>query len=385
MSIDTQILHLANAPKDPFSSDTLPLYQTSGYKIDLDQGFNQEYFYSRFENPTRTVLQTQLKKLDHALYAHASTSGISAINTVVSLLQAGDEIIFNHNVYGGTYHLLRSISEPNGISIKQVDMRNIAQLKRAITPATKLIFMESPSNPSQHICDIRAVVEVAKNHGILTALDNSVISSYFQQPLDLGVDFAIQSATKYLCGHGDVTAGVISVATKENELKIKTLIYAQGNALSPYDSWLLHRSIKTLGLRIKQQQSNALEVAKYLESNPSIPEVYYLGLTSHPQHDLHNSQASGYGALISFTTHSVEFSKAFIKNASDFFKVTGSFGSLSSSISLPSLMSHYSVFKCPYSAKSFSPDLIRLSVGIEDCDEIISALDKAIMKTVNTF
>ncbi len=382
MSIDTQILHLPNAPEDPFYSDAAPIYQTAGFHVDIDQGLDQPYFYSRIENPTRMALQRQLAVLDNACYAHASTSGLSAINTVLSLLQSGDEIIFNNCIYGGTYSLLKKIAEPKGIKIKQVDMRNIEAIKKVISPSTKLIFMESPSNPVHHICDIRAVVKLAKNNNILTAVDNSLVSSYFQKPLDLGVDFTIQSATKYLCGHGDITAGVISVASKANEEKIKTLIYGQGNALSPHDSWLLHRSIKTLGLRMRQQQQNAIAAAKYLSTQSIIPQVHYLGLESHPQHELHLSQASGFGAMISFNTPSIEFSKAFIKNAKGFFKTTSSFGSISSSLSLPATMSHYAVFGCKDAVKSFTPDLVRLSIGIEDESDIIQALDQALHHTI---
>jgi cysteine-S-conjugate beta-lyase len=381
MDIDTNLLLMSRQEKDLFNSDIAPLYSSTSYNIDINHIEEQEYSYSRIENPTRTLLQEQLAALDNAIYSHASPSGLSAINTILSLLQPGNEIIFHNNIYGGTYNILIHLASTKGIILTQVDMCNSNNIKNSISKSTKLILMESPSNPLQEICNIREICLLAKNNNIMTAIDNSVISSYYQKPLNLGVDFSIQSATKYLCGHGDITAGVISVSKQLNKIKITEALYRQGNALSPHDSWLLHRSLKTLGLRMKTQQATTLVVAKFLNGHPLIKKVNYLGLTSHPQYELHRSQASGTASTLSFNTKSIDFSKELIKNMSDFFKVTPSFGSVNSSVSLPYLMSHQNIFSCPLAKKTFTPDLIRISIGIEQQSDILNAINNALEKT----
>ena len=383
MNENTKILRVHNESGNNYQSSVLPLHPTASYSIDINNLNNQEYTYSRIENPTRSSLQKQLAILDNALYSHASPSGLSAINSVLSLLPYESEIIFHNNIYGGTYNALKYLESERGIKLVQVDMRETKNIKKVINNKTFMIYMESPSNPLQHICEIQEICEISKNSNIVTVFDNTVISSYFQKPLNYGVDFCIQSGTKYLSGHGDISAGVISVSSEENKKKIKELLYRQGNALSPNDSWLLSRSLKTLSLRLNTQQQNCYQVAKFLQKKSVIKNIYYLGLSSHPQYELHKQQSTGSASVIAFNTKSLSFSKELIRHMSDFFEVSLSFGSIRSSISLPFEMSHQNIFNCPNARKTFSPDLIRLSIGIENINDILHAIDKAIFNCSN--
>jgi cystathionine beta-lyase len=334
------------------------------------------YDYSRSGNPTRTVLEEQVASLENADRAFCFASGMAAISAVTRLLSTGDEILAGDDLYGGAYRLFSKILNRTGIGVKYSDACDLERFAAQITPKTKLLYVESPTNPLLRIVDIRALAGLAHRHGALLCVDNSAMSPYLQNPLDLGADIVVHSATKYLCGHSDVTAGVVAVRRPDVAEQIYFLQNGEGSALGPFDCYLLLRGIKTLKLRFDAQQANALKIAKHLVAHPAVKRVYFPGLENHLGHDLHMKQARGAGALISFETGSFDFSKQFVE-ATQIFRISVSFGSINSSISLPGCMSHASIPAEVRKARCLATDLVRLSVGIEDADDLIQDLDRA--------
>jgi cystathionine beta-lyase len=307
---------------------------------------------------------------------------MAAISTVTRLLRSGDEILADSDLYGGTCRLFSKVIDRYGITARYVDARDLEHFEQQITPHTKLIFVESPTNPLLRVIDLRRMAEVAHAHGALLCVDNSSMSPYLQNPLDLGADIALHSATKFLGGHHDVTAGVIVVKNKALAEQIYFVQNAEGSALGPFDSFLLLRGIKTLKLRIDCQQQNTLAIARFLASHKQIKQVYYPGLSESCDFDLQRSQARGSGSVLSFTTGSVETTKAIAEYA-EFFHITVSFGSVTSSISLPGTMSHASVPAKLLAERNLPPDLARISVGIEDVEDLIADLDQAIRRATS--
>jgi cystathionine beta-lyase len=375
MKFASQLVAFNPCPADPFSPVATPIYQTSTFEQEHADQFGR-YDYSRSGNPTRTILEEQLARLENAERAFAFASGLAAISSVTRLLSAGDEILACDDLYGGTYRLFSKILNRTGVSVRYADACDLPAFAAAITPKTKLLYTETPTNPLLRICDIRALADLAHGHGALLCVDNSAMSPYLQNPLDLGADIVVHSATKYLCGHSDVTAGVVAVKSPDLAEQIYFIQNGEGSALGPFDSYLLLRSIKTLKLRLDCQQSSARRIAEHLNSHPAGPRVYYPGLTEHAGHDLHARQARGAGAVISFSTGSFEVSKR-IAEATRIFRVSVSFGSVNSSISLPGCMSHASIPAEIRNSRAFGADLVRLSIGIEDVDDLIADLEQA--------
>jgi cystathionine beta-lyase len=306
---------------------------------------------------------------------------MAAIRTVTGLLGAGDEILADSDLYGGTCRLFSKVIDRNGIVVRYADARAPEQFEQQITPRTSLVFVESPTNPLLRVIDLRRIASIAHAHGALLCVDNSSMSPYLQNPLDLGADIVLHSATKFLCGHHDVTAGVIVVKDEALADQIYFLQNAEGSALGPFDCFLLLRGIKTLKLRQDCQQRNAQTIARFLASHKEIKQVYYPGLKESCDYELLHSQARGAGSVLSFTTGSVEVSKAIAEHAK-FFHIMVSFGSVNSSISLPGTMSHASVPPEVQAQRNLPPDLVRISVGIEDEEDLIADLDQAIHRAV---
>src|SRR5580765_3058518 len=295
----TQTIH--SIPVDELTGAiSVPIYQTSTF-VQEAPGENKGYDYARSGNPTRAALEKLIASLEGGAVGSAFASGLAAIDAVVKLLKSGDEILAVDDIYGGAFRLFTHIYEKFGIKINYVDTTNAENVFNAITPNTKLIWIETPTNPTLKISDIEAIAKIAKAHHCLLCVDNTFASPALQQPLSLGADIVVHSATKYLGGHSDLIAGL--VVTKEKELgdKIKFLQNACGNILSPFDSWLVIRGIETLHLRIKQHCASALIVAKFLEKHPSVEKVYYPGLKSHPNHEIASKQATAFGGIVSFT------------------------------------------------------------------------------------
>ena len=375
MKFATRLLRFDSCPGDPYRPVATPIYQTATFEQERADGFGP-YDYSRSGNPTRTVVEEQVARLENASRAFCFASGLAAIATVTRLLASGDEILAGDDLYGGSYRLFSRILNRTGVHVRYADACNLAAFRDSLTLATKLVYIESPTNPLLRIVDISALAELAHRHGALLCVDNSAMSPYLQNPLDLGADIVIHSATKYLCGHSDVTAGVVAVRDPDLAEKIYFLQNGEGNALGPFDSYLLLRGLKTLKLRLDCQLRNAQSVAEFLAAHPLVRKVHYPGLAAHPGHALHKAQARGAGAVISFETGSFEFSRK-LAEAVKLFHITVSFGSINSSISLPGCMSHASIPAEVRAARSLPSDLVRLSIGIEDESDLIADLAAA--------
>jgi cystathionine beta-lyase len=371
----TQIVNFDACPGDPHGPVATPIYQTATFEQESATEFGA-YDYSRSGNPTRTVLEQQLARIENAQRAFCFASGLAAITAVTRLLRPGDEIVAGDDLYGGTCRLFSKILPHSGVTVRYVPESSLAGFEEAIGPNTRIIYIETPTNPLLRIIDIVALAKIAHARGILLCVDNSLLSPYLQNPLDLGADIVVHSATKFLCGHSDVTAGVVAVNDPELADRIYFVQNGEGAVLGPFDSFLLLRGLKTLAIRLDRQQQNAQQIAEFLERHPLVRRVYYPGLESHPDRDIHNAQARGFGSVFSFETGSLELSRQIVE-AARIFNITVSFGSINSSLSLPSRMSHASVPDELRKRQSVPMDLVRVSVGIEDAEDLIADMEQA--------
>jgi len=363
------------------------------------------YDYTRSGNPTRTALETLVAGLENAHSAFAFTSGMAALNAVVHLVKAGEEIIASSDLYGGMHRLLTKVAARNNIQITFVDTANLDALRKTISDKTRLIHFETPSNPMMRISDLREISKIAHERNILVSVDSTMMTPYLQKPLALGCDIVVHSATKFLSGHSDVMCGVVCVKTEEIAREIGFYQNAEGTGLAPFDCWLLLRSIKTLALRVERAQQNAEKVAEFLSRHPAVKHLHYSGAipnpkkhkpiswgknqfnvgekleqiqqvnisSSHFAHRLHMSQSRGGGSVLSFETGNVEFSRRVV-DACRLLKLTVSFGSCNSLVEMPCIQSHASI---PADQRTLPEDLIRVSIGIEDVRDIIDDLERA--------
>jgi cystathionine beta-lyase len=373
----TELIHFEPSG-DEYQANTPPLYQTATF-AQKDLADMCEYDYSRSGNPTRTLVQNKIAKLECGTHAFLFNSGMAALNAITFLLSSGDHIIAGDDAYGGTHRLLSQCLPKCGIHCSFVDTTNIDAVRSSFTDNTRLLLIETPTNPLHKISDIQQLAEIAHENNACLVVDNTFLSPWLQQPLLFGADIVVHSATKHLGGHSDLTAGVVVVNNDALAKKIAFIQNAEGGALSPFDSWLLLKGLKTLGLRIEREQENAIYVANYLKNHPAVTEIYYSGFEDHPGHALHKQQSRGPGTIISFECESSAFAKKFVSTVK-IFKLSVSFGSLNSLICLPSLMSHASV---PEEMCQFTNKLIRLSIGIEDVDDLIADLEQAFTTTLN--
>lgn len=394
LDVDTQLVNYnPGGDKDPYGSSVMPLYQTSTFMQPGADKFG-DYDYTRSGNPTRDSLQLQIANLENSPGARAFcfTTGMAALTAVSHLVKAGEEVIVNDDSYGGTYRLMSRVASKQGISVRYVNMagkHGPANLADALTPLTRLVMIESPTNPMQRICNIRELSKLCHANdcqnkgGTLLSIDNTMMSPILQRPLELGADIVIHSATKFMAGHSDVMAGVAIVkdrADADNKSLAENLYFyqnAEGTALAPFDCWLVARGLKTMALRVRQQMSNAEQLAAWMSTVPLFTRIYYAGMKSHPDYDIHSSQASGGGSVVCFETGNLALSKHIVTNTK-LFKITVSFGSVNSLISLPGNMSHASIPADVRAAREFPVDLVRISVGIENIDDLIFDLKKTI-------
>jgi cystathionine beta-lyase len=376
MSSTTQIIH--SIPVDPLTGAiSVPIYQTSTF-VQEAPGVNKGFDYARANNPTRQALENLVAELEGGSAGAAFASGLSAIDAVVKLLKTGDEIIAVDDIYGGAFRLFTQVYEKFGITVNYVDTTNAENIFNAITPKTKLIWIETPTNPTLKISDIAAIARIAKTSNCLLCVDNTFASPALQKPLTLGADIVVHSATKYLGGHSDLIAGI--VVTKERELgeRIKFLQNASGAILSPFDSWLVIRGIETLALRIKQHCASAQQVAEFLEQHPDVNKVYYPGLKSHINHDIAAKQSKGFGGIVSFTlkNDTEEAAIQFVKSTK-LFKLAESLGGIKSLLCHPANMTHKSIPAEKRRAAGVADSLIRLSIGLEEAEYLIADLEQA--------
>jgi cystathionine beta-lyase len=364
------------ASRDPFGAISPPIYQTATFHQPAASEFG-EYDYTRTANPTRTLLEQQLATLEGGLHACAFSSGMAAITALTRLLRTGDHIIAGNDLYGGTVRLLDQVLSRAGICVSYIDTTDLEEVRGSLTERTKLALIETPTNPLLRICDIKALAQLVHSAGAILAVDNSMLSPCFQQPLALGADVVIHSATKFLCGHSDVTAGALITNDAQLFQQLAFQQNAEGAGLSPFESWLLLRGMKTLALRVAHQSASAGAIADFLSRHPAIKNVYYPGLTDHHGHQLHRSQATGDGAVITFTTGDTSLSERFV-SATQLFDIAVSFGSVHSTISLPAAMSHASIPQPLKERMAPPPDLVRLSIGIEDADDLVDDVAEAL-------
>ena len=373
----TRILH--SIPVDELTGAiSTPIYQTSTF-VQEAPGLHKGYDYARTNNPTREVLENLLASLENGSHGFAFASGLAAIDAVVKLLQSGDEILAVDDIYGGAFRLFTHIYQKFGIRINYVDTSDINQLADAITQKTKLIWIESPTNPTLKISDIASISRLAKANGCLLCVDNTFASPASQKPIDLGADIVVHSATKYLAGHSDLIAG--AVVTKSSTLaeKIKFIQNASGAILAPFDSWLVIRGIETLPLRVRQHSENAQAVAEFLQQQELVHQVYYPGLSTHANHNIAKKQQRYFGGVVSFDLKVNDISAATqLVKSTKYFKLAESLGGVKSLICLPAEMTHKSIPVEIRQAAGVTDSLIRLSVGLEHPDDLIQDLQVAL-------
>lgn len=337
------------------------------------------YEYTRSLNPTRKALETKLASLEQAKYGLVFSSGLAAETTLLlSLLKPGDHIVAFDDLYGGTKRLFNQVFSKYEYAVSFVDATVTSEVERAITPSTKLVWLESPSNPLLKLTDIKAIAGITKKHGLILVVDNTFLSPYFQNPLALGADIVVHSSTKYIGGHSDVLGGTVLL---NNEAYYEKIHYHQnsvGAVLSPFDSYLTLRGVKTLALRMERHQQNALEIARFLESHPRIKKVIYPGLNSHPQHELAKTQTSGFGGMLSFELEGTTADAESFLERLRLFALAESLGGVESLIELPAVMTHASVDKAVREKIGVTDTLIRVSVGIEDVKDLIADLNQAL-------
>lgn len=362
--------------RDPYGAVVPPIYQTATFRQPnaVDCG---EYDYSRSGNPTRSLVEAQLAALEEGRHALAYGSGMAAIAALTRLVAAGEEIVAGDDLYGGTTRLLAQVAPQQGIRVRWADATDPEALAAALSPATRLVLVESPTNPLLAVVDLAAAASAAHAAGALLAVDNSLLSPALQRPLALGADVVVHSATKALCGHSDTTAGAVVTADPDLHRRLAFHQNAEGTALAPFDAWLLLRGIKTLALRVERQCATAARVAQLLATHPEVERVLYPGLPEHPGHAVQCRQASGAGPMVSFSTGDAGRSRRVV-DALRLFTITVSFGGVGSVASLPRYMSHASVPADLAHRLAPPRDLVRLSLGIEDADDLLEDLDAAL-------
>jgi cystathionine beta-lyase len=371
----TRLLTFDPAPGDRFTPANTPIYQTATFRQQDATEFG-EYDYSRSGNPTRAVVEKQIAALENGTRGFCFSTGLAAITAITRLVSPGEEILACDDLYGGTYRLFSRILAKRGISVRYVDFTNLDAVAAAISSNTKLVYLESPTNPLLQIIDIASVSEIAHRSGALVCVDNSTMSPYLQRPLELGADIVLHSATKFLCGHSDVMAGAVVVSDDQLGEELYLVQNGEGAGLAPFDSFLLLRGMKTLSLRLDRQQSNARAIAEWLDTQSAVERVYYPGLAGEKQLRIHRAQASGDGAVLSFVTGDAELSRTIVE-ATKLFNITVSFGGVNSTISLPNYMSHASIPPHLRQQKSIPADLVRISVGAEDVEDLVDDLSQA--------
>ena len=357
----------------------VPIYQTSTF-VQEAPGVNKGYDYARSGNPTRRALEDLLAKLEHGHSGYAFASGLAAIDAVVKLLSAGDQIVAIDDLYGGAFRLFEQVYRRFGIDIVYVDTTEPAAVAAALTDKTKLVWLESPSNPTLKVSDIQAIAAVAHAHGALLCVDNTFASPVLQQPIRLGADIVVHSATKYLGGHSDLIAGAVVAATAELGQQLKFIQNASGGILAPFDCFLVIRGLETLALRVERHCNTALKVARYLQTRPEVAAVYYPGLETHPNHAVaKQQQPGGFGGIVALVLKDdTQQAATRVVTSTQYFKLAESLGGAKSLLCHPATMTHKSTPAAQRRAAGVADSLIRLSVGLEDADDLIEDLGRAL-------
>ena len=378
MKFNTKVIHGKQEHDPAYGSVMPPIYQTSTY-AQTTPGGHKGYEYSRTHNPTRNALENALASIENGNYGLAFSSGLAAIDTIIKLLKPGNEVISTNDLYGGSFRLFTKIYENFGIKFHFIGMEKSSNIKAYINNNTKLIWVETPTNPMMNIIDVKAISEISKKHNILLAVDNTFATPYLQQPLNLGADIVMHSATKYLGGHSDVVMGTLTVKDKNLANKLYFIQNASGAICGPQDSFLVLRGIKTLHIRMQRHCENGKVIAEFLENHPKIETVYWPGFKNHPNHDIARSQMKDFGGMMSFITKGNDYDAA-IKTVErlKIFTLAESLGGVESLCGHPASMTHASIPKEEREKAGVVDSLIRLSVGIEDIDDLIADLHQAL-------
>src|SRR5579863_1468355 len=378
MGFSTDAIHVGQEPDPSTGAIIVPIYQTSTF-VQEELGKHKGYEYARTSNPTRAALERNLAALEAGRYAFAFASGMAAVNVVMSLLKAGDHVVAGHNLYGGSFRLFERVLRGFGLSFSYANTSRLEEVERAFSPNTRLVFIETPTNPVMEITDIAAVAAAAHQRGVPLAVDNTFMSPYFQQPLKLGADIVLHSTTKYLNGHSDGVGGAVILNDPALAERLKFLQNAAGAVLGPFDSWLVLRGVKTLAVRMVKHNENGQAVARYLAGHPKVRQVHYPGLPSHPQHALARRQMTGFGGMLSFETGSLENAKTVLKSVR-LCSLAESLGGVETLISHPATMTHASVPPEQRQRLGITDGLVRISVGVEEIEDLIADLDQALAK-----
>ncbi len=376
MKFSTEAIHAGQTAEKTTGAVTTPIFMTSTYAQE-ELGVSKGYHYGRTENLTREALEKNIATLEKGKYGIAFSSGVAAIHSLMSLVKSGDNIIVPESVYGGTFRLFEDFIANYGVEFKWIDMSDISLVEQSIDENTKLIYMETPSNPLLKLTDIKSITELAKSRSVLTSVDNTFMTPYFQRPIELGADIVIHSTSKYLNGHSDIIGGIVVTSSDEVNSKIRFMQKALGAIPSPFDCWITLRSTKTLVVRMRQHESNAIELANYLKDKDYIKKINYPGLPEHPDHELAKKQMSGFGAVITVDFGEYDIAKEFL-NRLKIFQLADSLGGVESLVNHSATMTHASVPKEIREKMGITDSLVRISVGIEDVEDLIEDIEQAI-------
>jgi cystathionine beta-lyase/cystathionine gamma-synthase len=376
MGFATKAIHAGQTPDTSTGAITVPLYQTSTYVQDA-LGQHKGYEYARTQNPTRGALEQNLAALEGGLTAHCFASGMAAIDTTLKLLKAGDHVIVSDNTYGGTYRLFERVLRDFGLDFSYVDTTDALNVESALRDNTRMVFIETPTNPIMAVADLEGIGRLTAARGIKLVVDNTFMSPYFLRPIEWGADIVVHSTTKYLNGHSDSVGGVVVTTDQADAERIGFLQNAVGAIISPFDSWLVLRGTKTLAVRMRQHDENGRRVAAFLSDHPKIKHVYYPGLPEHPQHERAKQLMAGFGGMIAFETGSLAAARSVLDNVR-LCALAESLGGVETLISHPATMTHASVPAEQRTRLGITDGLVRISVGIEDVDDIIADLDAAL-------
>ena len=377
MKFATKAIHAGQEPDPSTGAIMTPIFQTATY-AQAGLGENKGFEYSRTSNPTRSVLEACMAALEDGKYGLAFASGMAAESAILSLLSAGDHIVSCDDLYGGSYRIFERVMRRYTVETSYVPAGNLDAYEKAIRPNTKMVWLETPTNPLLRLVDIRAIAEIAHRHKLLVVVDNTFASPYFQQPLKLGADIVVHSTTKYINGHSDVVGGALVLNDEEAYEAIKFYQNAAGGVPSPFDAWLILRGIKTLAIRMRQHEENARAVAGFLAEHPRVERVYYPGLASHPDHELAKRQMSGFGGMVSFQPKGSYADIAQIVRRFKVFALAESLGGVESLVCHPASMTHGSIPKDIRESRGLTDTLLRLSVGIEDKEDLMRDLEQAL-------
>ncbi|HWZ83600.1 MAG TPA: PLP-dependent aspartate aminotransferase family protein [Terriglobales bacterium] len=372
----TTAIHTGQEPDPLTGAVSVPIYPTSTY-VQEEIGKHKGYEYARVSNPTRDRLETNLAALEGGVGAKVFASGMAAITAIVTMLKSGDHVVAGHNLYGGTPRLFNQVYANFGLTFTYVDTSDLRAVERSLQKNTRILFLETPTNPLMELCDLRAVSALAHERGIEVVVDNTFMSPYFQRPIDIGADMVVHSTTKFLNGHSDGLGGVVVCTKPEQIEKLAFLQKAAGAILSPFECWLILRGVKTLAVRMVQHDSNGRKVAAFLSKHKKVKKVFYPGLPDHPQHELAKRQMSGFGSMIAFETGSLENANKMLRKVR-VCSLAESLGGVETLISHPATMTHAAVGEEGRRKIGITDGLVRISVGIEDVDDILADLDQGL-------